>query len=467
MQNVGITGDRPLRIAEEQKDPRVLFPMSCRQAQGSRCTSPALGQRPTVRIPTHQTNPKSSQKDQAGQGPHNSNSALLAKKGVVYLAQEDVSDRPMDSSGQGRSPRPGPSISPSGSEPSPDGMAVERQLLIDRGLSSEVITTLLASRKKVTSTIYLRTWIAFCKFVNKPVNVLAPPDIPLILQFLQEGLNKHLRPSTIKVQISALSALYDYKLAEHQWIKRFVKATSRLCPTIRSRVPPWDLNLVLNGLTANPFEPLADCSIKFLSYKLAFLLAITSARRVSEIRAFSIQTPYMTIREDRVVLSPDPAFLPKVVTDFHRSQEVILPSFYNTPTNDQELSLHSLDVRRVILHYIKVTESWRLCNSLLISFQGKTKGKSASTQTIARWVKQAVGECYRVKNMTPPVGFGAHSTRAVATSWAERAAVSIDQICRAATWSTPHTFFRHYRLQLSSTEDLTFGRSVLQAVVPP
>ncbi|XP_069830279.1 uncharacterized protein [Dendropsophus ebraccatus] len=282
MQNVGITGDRPLRIAEEQKDPGVLFPMSCRQAQGSRCTSPALGQRPTVRIPTHQTNPKSSQKDQAGQGPHNSNSALLAKKGVVYLAQEDVSDRPMDSSGQGRSPRPGPSISPSGSKPSPDGMAVERQLLIDRGLSSEVITTLLASRKKVTSTIYLRTWIAFCKFVNKPVNVLTPPDIPLILQFLQEGLNKHLRPSTIK---------------------------------------------------------------------------------------------------------------------------------------------------------------------------GKTKGKSASTQTIARWVKQAVGECYRVKNMTPPVGFGAHSTRAVATSWAERAAVSIDQICRAATWNIPEALFGDGFIQ-SLTKDL-------------
>ncbi|XP_069829439.1 uncharacterized protein [Dendropsophus ebraccatus] len=141
-----------------------------------------------------------------------------------------------------------------------------------------------------------------------------------------------------------------------------------------------------------------------------------------------------------------------------RSQEVVLPSFCNTPTNEREASFHSLDVRRAILHYLQVTKEWRLSNNLLISFQGKTKGKTASTQTIARWVKQAIEECYKAKNIDTPVGFGAHSTRAVATSWAERASVSIDQICRAATWSTPHTFYRHYRLQLSSTEDLTFGR---------
>ncbi|XP_069827928.1 uncharacterized protein [Dendropsophus ebraccatus] len=61
----------------------------------------------------------------------------------------------------------------------------------------------------------------------------------------------------------------------------------------------------------------------------------------------------------------------------------------------------------------------------------------------------------------------AHSTRAVSTSWAEKGDVSLEQICKAATWSSPHTFFRHYRLDLSSTSDISFGRRVLQAVVPP
>ncbi|XP_069839364.1 uncharacterized protein [Dendropsophus ebraccatus] len=467
LQTVGNTRNRPVCLSSEQEDSQVLLPLPCRQALSIGCVSPTVEQGPSLCVPSHQTNSESSQEDQTGQGPCHTDSTLLAKKGLVYLAQKDVPDGSLDTTRQSRSPQPGPSLPSTSSQSSHDCLAFERQLLIDRGLSSEVITTLLASRKRVTSMIYLRTWKTFCRFVNKPINVLAAPDIPLILQFLQEGLNKNLRPSTLKVQISALSALYDYKLADHPWIKRFVKAASRLCPTVKSKIPPWDLNLVLNGLTTKPFEPLVESHIKFLSYKLAFLLAITSARRVSEIRAFSIQTPYMTIRDDRVVLSPDPAFLPKVVTDFHRSQEVVLPSFCSTPANEQEISFHSLDVRRAILHYLKVTEEWRLSNNLLISFQGKYRGRAASTQTIARWVKQAIGECYRAKDMITPVGFGAHSTRAVATSWAERAAVSIDQICRAATWSTPHTFFRHYRLQLSSTEDLTFGRRVLQAVVPP
>ncbi|XP_069813158.1 uncharacterized protein [Dendropsophus ebraccatus] len=467
LQSLGDPESRPVRHQDEQKSKRILFPVSEGQPRCHRRTSTELGQRPPLRLPTDQASISGNTQDQAGQSRRHSGCSLLAQKGVVRLVEETVDSRPLGASGETGSPTPGTSTSPDSTEPSLNSLACERQLLIDRGLSPQVISTLLASRKRVTSAIYLRTWKAFCRYVNQPINVIAPPNIPLILDFLQEGLNMNLRPSTIKVQISALSALFDFRLAEHPWVKRFTKAATRLAPSIKSRLPPWDLNIVLSGLTISPFEPMLELPIRLLSWKLAFLLAITSARRVSEIRAFSINPPYMTIRDDRIILSPDPAFLPKVVSNFHRSQEVVLPSFCTNPSNDREAAFHTLDVRRILLHYLEVTRDWRQTDNLLVSFQGKNKGKAATSQTIARWVKQAIGECYRSSGKDIPVGFGAHSTRAVATSWAERASVTLEQICRTATWSTPHTFFRHYRLQLSSTEDLTFGRRVLHAVVPP
>ncbi|XP_069812238.1 uncharacterized protein [Dendropsophus ebraccatus] len=467
MPPMGPPTNRPLCLPTEQEDPSLLFPMPVGQAVGSRRSSTIMEDRPSVRLPSDKTAAPSHQEDQTGQGAGYTDCTILAQEGVVHLATQNVTSGSLDSTGANRSPQPGPSI-PSRSKESPsDSMAFERQLLKDRGLSEEVISTLLASRKKVTSEIYFRIWKTFLRFVDHPVNVLEPPNMPLILSFLQEGLNKHLRPSTIKVQISALSALYEVRLAEHPWIKRFIKAAMRLYPSIKTRLPPWDLNLVLSGLTSTPFEPISEIHIKFLSWKVAFLLAITSARRLGEIRAFSITQPYMVIRDDRITLSPDPAFLPKVVSDFHRSQEVILPSFCINPSNDREASFHCLDVRRAIIHYLEVTKDWRIDNNILITFQGKNKGRAATSQTISRWIKQAIKECYRVSGRELPNSITAHSTRSVSTSWAERAAVSIEDICRAATWSSPHTFFRHYRLQLSPSEDLRFGRRVLQAVVPP
>lgn len=72
-----------------------------------------------------------------------------------------------------------------------------------------------------------------------------------------------------------------------------------------------------------------------------------------------------------------------------------------------------------------------------------------------------------IGGLEPPEGIKAHSTRAVATSQAEWAGASPEQICRAATWSSFSTFVKHYRLDLLSAKDQAFGRKVLQAVVPP
>ncbi|KAG8589555.1 hypothetical protein GDO81_006439 [Engystomops pustulosus] len=61
-----------------------------------------------------------------------------------------------------------------------------------------------------------------------------------IFEFLQAGLSKGLKTSTLKVQVSALSVFFDVSLAEHRWVKRFLKASARLRPNIPMKSPPWD-----------------------------------------------------------------------------------------------------------------------------------------------------------------------------------------------------------------------------------
>ncbi|CAJ0949322.1 unnamed protein product [Ranitomeya imitator] len=68
---------------------------------------------------------------------------------------------------------------------------------------------------------------------------------------------------------------------------------------------------------------------------------------------------------------------------------------------------------------------------------GKKKGKKASKATLARWIKSTITAAYFSAGRTPPESLKAHSLRAISASWAEKAGVSMDQICKAATWSRP------------------------------
>ena len=52
----------------------------------------------------------------------------------------------------------------------------------------------------------------------------------------------------------------------------------------RRVVPSWNLSLVLHQLTKAPFEPLRKVSLKHLTFKTVFLLALGSGQRRSEIQ---------------------------------------------------------------------------------------------------------------------------------------------------------------------------------------
>ena len=45
----------------------------------------------------------------------------------------------------------------------------------------------------------------------------------------------------------------------------------------------WDLGIVLEALSKHPYEPLREASLKHLTLKTVFLLAMASARRCSEL----------------------------------------------------------------------------------------------------------------------------------------------------------------------------------------
>ncbi|CAJ0964414.1 unnamed protein product [Ranitomeya imitator] len=77
----------------------------------------------------------------------------------------------------------------------------------------------------------------------------------------------------------------------------------------------------------------------------------------------------------------------------------------------------------------------------------------------------AILEAYWVKNRVPPPGIKVHSTRAVGASWAVHHRASALQLCKAATWSSIHTFAKFYKIHYYASADASLGRRILQVAV--
>lgn len=130
--------------------------------------------------------------------------------------------------------------------------------------------------------------------------------------------------------------------------------------------------------------------LKFLSWKVAPLLALTSARRVGDLQALTIQEPFLQFRKNLVLLRTNPRFIPKVPSDFHLNEPVLLQAFFPQPSTPAERALHSLDVQRCLKFYIDHTKDFRKSPQLFVSFSAPRKGLPLSKQGIAWWVVGAI-----------------------------------------------------------------------------
>ena len=462
---MGETGGGSVRLKGKLQNTEILFPEQVGRSTRGRCSGTDLAVLQVLCFPPSSSDPSSIEKTAEGEHNADSDRTSLAQETMVFHSERSVSGASLDSANPRGSSVSGSSLLSAGREVEPSSLASEEQLLRSKGFSERLIATLLSCRKKETQAIYLKVWKRFNTWcLESSFNVQSSVAV---LEFLQVGADKGLAISTLKGQVSALSVFLERQLAFDPWVSRFFKALGRRRPVRIPNFPVWDLSLVLQALTEVPFEPLESGTLEVITLKTVFLVAITTARRVSELEALSIRAPFFQVFPDRIIFKTDPAFLPKVSSDFHRSQEITLPSFCSNPVREQEHRFHCLDVRRCVLQYLSITSQIRKADSLFVLYSGAKKGSRASKRTIARWLRSAIIQAYVARGVEPPQGIKAHSTRAVATSQAECAGASPEQICKAATWSSFSTFVKHYRLDLLSAKDQAFGRKVLQAVVPP
>ncbi len=176
-------------------------------------------------------------------------------------------------------------------------------------------------------------------------------DISLILSFLKELLYKGHSPSTLKVNVSAISASHapiaGQLVSRNNLVVRFLKGSRRLNPPRLVTIPTWDLPTVLRALKGPPLEPLQSVDLLFLSLKTALLLPLASIKRMGEIQALSVSPTCLQFgpNDSKVVLKPRHGYVPKVLSTPFRVQVISLSAL---PPSDEDQELNILCAIRAL-----------------------------------------------------------------------------------------------------------------------
>ena len=126
--------------------------------------------------------------------------------------------------------------------------------------------------------------------------------------------DRKLQPSTIDGYRSAIADMLgnpSLNISKDENLTRLLDSFHRDRPKGRRGITSWNLSLVLHQLTKAPFEPLKDASMKHLTFKTVFLLALGSGKRRSEIHAWQQKNIRHQSDWSKVSLYPSPSFLSK------------------------------------------------------------------------------------------------------------------------------------------------------------
>ena len=456
MEEIWSSSSRPFRIIRfNPLSALVLSHTSSSSRTG--CNGAGVAEATPVRISPRIDAPGSSGEGSPGRGSSTVNSPVLADTSLVLgpsISSGWLSDG--DSRQEGLAvPSKGHDISPSPRVMEVVGLASEGAQLIESGLSTEVVETILQSRAPSTRKLYALKWKLFSTWCgNRNLNPVNCP-VGTVLEFLQDRFSAGLSPSTLKVYVAAISAyhtpLAGTSVGRDPLIIRFLRGTLRLRPALHSRAPAWDLAIVLEGLALAPFEPIEEVSEKFLTLKTLFLLAISSIKRIGDLQALSVAPSCLEFAPGMVkaFLHPRLGYIPKVPTNV--GGPIVLQAFYPPPFNtpDQE-NLNLLCPVRALDAYVHRAALWRKSEQLFVCFGAPKKGCPASKQIMSKWIVEAISLAYEAAGQPSPLTVRAHSTRSMAASTALISGVSLHDICNAAGWSSPHTFVRFYDLDLST-----------------
>lgn len=281
----------------------------------------------------------------------------------------------------------------------------------------------------------LMKWWKYCR-----ARKISPYDTDLtnIITFLTVEFERGASYGSLNSMRSAISLLVGPEVGQNEIIRRFFKGVANLRPPKPKYESTWDPKIILDY-----FENLLNenLSLELLSKKLVTLLALVTGQRIQTLSLIDLEI--IVVKKELIEIK-----IPERIktSKLERNQPILFLPFFK-----ENLNICSANT---LLCYIRRTKNLRSSSVLFISF--KKPFKSASTQTLSRWVKEVLFE----SGVDTDV-FTAHSIRHASTSAAKRKGVNIDLIRKAAGWTKKSATFTKFYDRPISQNWKAFGQAIL------
>lgn len=307
-------------------------------------------------------------------------------------------------------------------------------------MEPEAIVVIKNSCSKNTWKQYessLQRYFLFCK--EKNLNVW-DYNISNYLAFLSKLYDSGLGYNSINTARSALSTVFglvhDKEIGDNKLVVRFMKGIYKIQPPSSKYSITWDSNLVLNLLES--WDP-EIITLKQLSFKLASILALTTAQRVQTLRSIKISN---IIWGDNVQIKLDAILKTTKITNLN--PVLILPTFSNK---------NLCPVETLKLYILKTALLRNNCDYLFISFLKPYA--VVTSQTLSRWL------CNVLKLANVDIStFSGHSFRHAATSKAFVKGINTDTIFQRVGWSGRSKMFAKFYNRPIDNRD-SFAKAIL------
>ena len=162
---------------------------------------------------------------------------------------------------------------------------------------------------------YQSKWETFRRWCQREGHSTSVPSSQEVADFLLFfHIDLQLSASAIKGYRAMLNGVFTHKgldLSQDRVTTAIIKACNRRVPHSGPKIPAWNLDVVLRALVRAPFEPLASASLRHVTMKTLFLVALATAKRVGELQALSATVPK---QGDDMLLSYLPEFVAKTET---------------------------------------------------------------------------------------------------------------------------------------------------------
>ena len=258
--------------------------------------------------------------------------------------------------------------------------------------------------------------------LSNQVDFRAPP-LKVIADFLVCLFqDRKLQPGTIDGYRSAIADKLGnspINVSKDESLTCLLDSFHRDRPKGRRGIPSWNLSLVLHQLRKAPFEPLKVASLKHLTFKTVFILALGSGKHRNEIHAWLHKNIRHQSGWSKVSLYPSSSFLAKNQLAKEGPDSValvVIPAL--APTLGKSLKGDtSLGPVRALCYYLDRTSDLRQSKELVVVSFEKGFAKDISSPTIS-WIKQTVILCYDLSNQKALTfhQVKAHDVRAFAAS---------------------------------------------------